>query len=80
VVQTGFTIGAIWNQRALTDAPLTAEKLAMVASRVMAVCDRTDGLVDGTPGSADSIPPGTCRGAPPVPMVLTVLRRSRRRR
>ena len=47
VEQTGFTIGAMWNQRALTDAPLTAEKLALVASRVMAVCDGVDGLVDG---------------------------------
>src|SRR5438094_643493 len=47
VDQTGFTIGAMWNQRALTDAPVSAEKLALVASRVMAVCDGKDGLVDG---------------------------------
>ena len=47
VDQTGFTIGAMWNQRALTDAPVSAEKLALVASRVMAVCDGADGLVDG---------------------------------
>jgi hypothetical protein len=45
--QTGFTIGAMWNQRALTDASVSAEKLALVASRVMAVCDGRDGLVDG---------------------------------
>ncbi len=47
VDQTGFTIGAIWNQRALEEAPVTPEKLALVASRVMAVCDGADGLVDG---------------------------------
>src|SRR5690606_10313692 len=27
VDQTGFTIGALWNQRALTETPITAEKL-----------------------------------------------------
>jgi hypothetical protein len=47
VDQTGFTIGAMWNQRALAEAPVPAEKLALVASRVMAVCDGIDGLVDG---------------------------------
>jgi Tannase and feruloyl esterase len=47
VDQTGFTIGAMWNERALSAAPISAEKLALVASRVMAVCDGTDGLVDG---------------------------------
>jgi feruloyl esterase len=31
VDQTGFTIGAMWNQKALTDAPVTPAKLAMVA-------------------------------------------------
>jgi len=33
VDQTGFTIGAMWNQRALSDAPVSSEKLALVASR-----------------------------------------------
>ena len=33
VDQTGFTIGAIWNQRALTEAPVSPEKLALVAER-----------------------------------------------
>ncbi|HEX7081611.1 MAG TPA: tannase/feruloyl esterase family alpha/beta hydrolase [Gammaproteobacteria bacterium] len=47
VDQTGFTIGAIWNQRALDEAPLSAEKLALVADRVMAQCDAVDGLRDG---------------------------------
>ena len=47
VDQTGFTIGAIWNQRALDEAPLTAEKLALVANRVMQKCDAVDGLADG---------------------------------
>jgi Tannase and feruloyl esterase len=32
VDQTGFTIGAMWNQKALSAAPVTAAKLAMVAS------------------------------------------------
>ncbi len=47
VDQTGFTIGAIWNQRALDEAPLSAEKLALVANRVMQKCDAVDGLADG---------------------------------
>jgi feruloyl esterase len=47
VEQTGFTIGALWNQRALLEASITPEKLALVAARVMAKCDRVDGLEDG---------------------------------
>jgi feruloyl esterase len=47
VDQTGFTIGAMWNQRALLEAPLSADKLALVAARVMAKCDAVDGLADG---------------------------------
>ena len=47
VSQTGFTIGAMWNQKALTAAPVTAAKLAMVADRVMTKCDAIDGLKDG---------------------------------
>jgi Tannase and feruloyl esterase len=47
VDQTGFTIGAMWNQRALDAAPLTAAKLAVVAKAVMAKCDALDGLKDG---------------------------------
>ena len=46
VSQTGFTIGAMWNQRALSEAPVTAAKLAMVADKVMAKCDAIDGLQD----------------------------------
>jgi len=45
--QTGFTIGAMWNQKALTEAPVTAAKMALVADRVMAKCDAIDGLKDG---------------------------------
>lgn len=45
--QTGYTIGAIWNQRALDAARLTAPKLALLASHVMAKCDAVDGLKDG---------------------------------
>jgi feruloyl esterase len=47
VDQTGFTIGALWNQRALTEAPIPIEKLALVASSVMTKCDKIDGLADG---------------------------------
>ena len=44
---TGFVVAAIWNQRALSEAPVSNEKLAMVAAKVMAKCDRIDGLADG---------------------------------
>ena len=44
--QTGFTIGAMWNERALSAAPVTAEKMALVAEKVMAKCDEIDGLKD----------------------------------
>jgi feruloyl esterase len=47
VDQTGFTIGAMWNQKALTEAPVTPAKLALVADKVMAKCDAIDGLKDG---------------------------------
>jgi Tannase and feruloyl esterase len=47
VDQTGFTVGALWNQRALTEAPIPIEKLALVASSVMTKCDKIDGLADG---------------------------------
>ena len=47
VDQTGFTIGALWNQRALSEAPVNGAKMALVADRVMAVCDAVDGLADG---------------------------------
>jgi hypothetical protein len=52
VDQTGFTIGAMWNQKALSeealkDAPVTPAKLALVAGKVMDKCDAIDGLKDG---------------------------------
>jgi feruloyl esterase len=47
VDQTGFTIGAMWNQKAITEAPLSAEKMRIVADAVMAKCDGLDGLKDG---------------------------------
>ena len=47
VDQTGFTIGAMWNQKALSQVSLTPAKLAFVADRVMAKCDAIDGLKDG---------------------------------
>jgi hypothetical protein len=47
VSQTGFTIGAMWNQKALSEAPGTPAKLGLLAERVMAKCDAIDGLKDG---------------------------------
>jgi Tannase and feruloyl esterase len=47
VDQTGFTIGAIWNQKALTEAPVTPAKVSMVAKAVVDKCDAVDGLKDG---------------------------------
>jgi feruloyl esterase len=47
VDQTGFTVGAIWNQKALSAVPLTPAKLALVADKVMEKCDAIDGLKDG---------------------------------
>jgi hypothetical protein len=47
VDQTGFTIGALWNQRALDSAQLTTGKLALLGQAVMAKCDALDGLKDG---------------------------------
>jgi feruloyl esterase len=47
VEQTGFTVGALWNQRAITDTPLAREKIELVARSAMAKCDAVDGLVDG---------------------------------
>jgi feruloyl esterase len=47
VDQTGFTIGAMWNQRALSEVSVTPAKLVLVADRVMGKCDAVDGLKDG---------------------------------
>ena len=47
VDQTGFTIGAIWNQKALTEAPVSLDKMTLVADKAMAKCDDVDGLKDG---------------------------------
>jgi feruloyl esterase len=47
VDQTGFTLGAMWNQKALTEAPVPPAKLAIVARAVMDACDAVDGLKDG---------------------------------
>jgi tannase/feruloyl esterase len=47
VDQTGFSVGATWNQKALTDTPVTPAKMALVAQQVMEKCDAVDGLKDG---------------------------------
>jgi tannase/feruloyl esterase len=56
VDQTGFTIGAMWNQKALTEVPISPEKLLLVARKVMDTCDAADGLEDGLIGD-----PRACR-------------------
>ena len=47
VDQTGFTVGAMWNQKAITEAPITPAKMTLVAQKVMEKCDAIDGLRDG---------------------------------
>jgi hypothetical protein len=47
VDQTGFTIGALWNQRAVGTAGLTAAKMVLIGKAVMEKCDAADGLKDG---------------------------------
>ena len=47
VDQTGFMMGAMWNQKAVSDAPIPVDKLALVAQKVMEKCDGVDGLKDG---------------------------------
>jgi feruloyl esterase len=47
VDQTGFTIGALWNQQALSQTPLSPAKLTLVSRQVMARCDALDGVKDG---------------------------------
>jgi feruloyl esterase len=47
VDQTGFAVGALWNQKALSEAPVTPAKMELVARSVMQQCDAVDGLEDG---------------------------------
>lgn len=47
VDQTGFTIGAMWNEKAVSSVSLTPAKLALLGEKVMAKCDAIDGLKDG---------------------------------
>jgi feruloyl esterase len=47
VSQTGFAIGAMWTERALSEARLSTEQLSTLANAVMATCDGVDGLKDG---------------------------------
>ena len=47
VDQTGFTLGAIWNQQVMGPAPIPPPKLQVLAGAVMARCDAIDGLADG---------------------------------
>jgi Tannase and feruloyl esterase len=45
--QTGYTMGAVWNQQALNAAALSAQKLTTLAAAVMKHCDTIDGVQDG---------------------------------
>ncbi len=47
VDQTGYTVGSLWNQKAVSEAHLTPGKLDLLAKQVMAKCDALDGLEDG---------------------------------
>jgi hypothetical protein len=47
VDQTGFTVGAMWNQKAMTEAPVSPAKMLLVGQKVMDKCDAVDGLKDG---------------------------------
>ena len=47
VDQTGFMMGAMWNQKAITEAPLPPAKVALVAQAATNKCDAVDGLTDG---------------------------------
>ena len=47
VDQTGFAVGAMWNQKVMTQAPVTPAKMVLVAQKVMDKCDALDGLKDG---------------------------------
>jgi hypothetical protein len=47
VDQTGFAVGAMWNQKALTQASVSPAKMVLVAQKVMDKCDAIDGLKDG---------------------------------
>jgi feruloyl esterase len=66
VDQTGFTIGAMWNQKAISEASVSAAKMVTVAEKVMAKCDAIDGLKDGLiddPRKCNFDPAATCRSA-----------------
>ena len=45
--QTGFTVGVMWNQTAISETPVTEAQLELVADKVMEKCDAIDGLKDG---------------------------------
>ncbi len=47
VSQTGFTIGAMWNQKAIASVSWSSAKLALLAGKVMDKCDALDGVKDG---------------------------------
>lgn len=65
--QTGFTIGALWNERALTETPVSAAKISLVAKRVMAKCDAVDGLEDGLIDDPRKCPFDVAKNVPSCP-------------
>jgi Tannase and feruloyl esterase len=77
VDQTGFTIGAMWNEKALSEAAVTPAKLALLAGKVMDKCDASDGVKDGLIGdprkcSFDAkVDVPACKAGADVPDCLT---------
>jgi pimeloyl-ACP methyl ester carboxylesterase len=66
--QTGTMLSRAWWMQGLTDAPIPASKLKLLAERVYQQCDAKDGLKDGLiddPCKCGFKPSATCRATPP---------------
>lgn len=68
VDQTGFTIGALWNQIAIDEAPMTQGKVELLAEKVMAKCDAIDGLEDGLIDDPRNCPVDVLQDVPICPV------------
>src|SRR5216683_4401993 len=44
---SGSLLRPVWRAQAMQTAPITKEKLSIVADRIYAKCDKLDGLADG---------------------------------
>ena len=70
-----FTIGEIWNQKALSEAPVSLDKMKIVADKAMTKCDDVDGLKDGLiddPRGCSFDPRAMYRRGRQAPIPLTV--------